>query len=81
MRLYIALWVLTFLIVNCTGKDSNQSGQMDHTAHAKMEMEAGEPADASIYHVNSDWKNRKGRSLKLNALRGKVQIVAMVYTH
>lgn len=55
----------------------------EHAAHADMEMEMGadEPTDESIYNVNSTWQNRHGESVGMNSLRGKVQVVAMVYTH
>ncbi|GAA5521381.1 SCO family protein [Aliifodinibius salicampi] len=64
----------------------SQSGQMamagdEHAAHADMEMDAIEPTDESIYNVSSQWKNRHGEIVALDRLRGKVQLVAMVYTH
>jgi protein SCO1/2 len=55
--------------------------EMDHSAHANMKMEAGTPSDESIYNVGSVWKNRDGKEITLNDLSGKVQVVAMVYTH
>ncbi len=77
----------------CSGGDENRrqsSGQMDmdmemaegdHSAHQGMAMESGEATDESIYNVSSTWKNRHGRELMLNNLQGKVQVVAMLYTH
>lgn len=53
----------------------------DHSAHAEMELGAGEPTEESIYHVDSVWNDRDSRQMKLADLRGKVQVVAMVYTH
>ncbi len=35
----------------------------------------------SIYQLESDWKNQNGKTLNLSELRGKVQIVAMFYSH
>lgn len=53
----------------------------DHSAHAEMELGAGEPTEESIYHVDSVWNDRDSRQMKLADLRGEVQVVAMVYTH
>jgi len=81
-----------FLTMGCSGGGENEqsSGQMametemaegDHSAHQEMAMESGEATDASIYNVNSSWKDRHGRELMLNNLQGEVQVVAMLYTH
>ncbi len=82
------LFLTVFLVCSCSqNKETEQSdtGQMemgngDHTAHAEMEMGSGEPADESIYHVTSTWKNRHNREMEMADLRGEVQVVAMVYT-
>lgn len=37
--------------------------------------------DMSLYNLESDWQNQNGEELKLQALQGKVQLVAMIYTH
>jgi protein SCO1 len=55
--------------------------QSDHSEHSGMEMEYGEPADESIYHVSSTWKDQHGNSVDFDVLRGKVQVLAMVYTY
>ncbi|MCA1801802.1 MAG: SCO family protein [Rhodothermaceae bacterium] len=55
--------------------------QSDHSEHSGMEMEYGEPADESIYHVSSTWKDQHGHSVDFDVLRGKVQVLAMVYTY
>lgn len=90
-RLHCLLLATSFLLGSCSQHDENTPpqdspmemgmGNGDHTAHAELEMESGEPADESIYHVTSIWKNQNGRPLELADLRGKVQVVAMVYTH
>lgn len=92
MRLVNLTFILAlsvFLITGCSGQSEEnglQSGQMDmeqgnHAAHADMEMKSGEPSDESIYNVSSSWKTRHGNTVQLDSLRGKVQVVAMVYTH
>ncbi|PKV75443.1 SCO family protein [Pontibacter ramchanderi] len=37
--------------------------------------------DMSLYNLDSDWQNQRGEELKLQNFQGKVQLVAMVYTH
>lgn len=81
------LFILILIFSGCSREnDSSHSGQMDmqqdnHTAHTGMEMEFGEPADESIYHVSSTWRDQHDNSVDFDVLRGKVQVVAMVYTH
>lgn len=92
MELYnltFAFLVLALAVAGCSGQNdkSRQNNdemameQGNHAAHSNMEMESGEPTDESIYNVSSIWKNRFGHQVKLDSLRGKVQVVAMVYTH
>jgi protein SCO1 len=38
------------------------------------------PTDMSIYNVESTWLNQAAKPMRLSALAGKVQVVAMVYT-
>jgi protein SCO1/2 len=79
---------MAFMLIGCSGngEQADKSSQMDasennHTAHSNMQMDAAEPSEESIYNVSSTWRNRHGEELQLNKLRGKVQVVAMVYTH
>lgn len=92
MKLYnltFTFLVMALLITGCSGQSDNnglQNGekameQGNRAAHSTMEMESGEPTEESIYNVSSNWKNRFGYQVKLDSLRGKVQVVAMVYTH
>jgi protein SCO1 len=37
--------------------------------------------DMSLYNLDSDWQNQHGEAIKLEQLQGKVQLVAMIYTH
>jgi protein SCO1 len=53
-----------------------------HAAHAHgAEMQAGEHSDYSIYHLESTWWDQHGEQRTLASLAGRVQVVAMVYTH
>src|SRR5690625_6799424 len=44
-------------------------------------MEAGEPADHSIYHASGTWRNRNGEEVSLSNLQGRIQVVSMLYTN
>jgi len=39
------------------------------------------PGDASIYQLPGTWRNQFDRPVSLDQLKGKVQVVAMVFTH
>ncbi len=41
----------------------------------------GTPTDKSLYLLDSKWTSDVGREIKLGALRGRPQIVAMFFTH
>jgi protein SCO1/2 len=41
----------------------------------------GKPTDQSLYLLDSTWTSDVGRPIKLGALRGRPQIVAMFFTH
>lgn len=50
-------------------------------ASADAGLPPGDPADYSIYQVESEWKDQAGRARRLDSLAGRVQVVAMVYTY
>jgi protein SCO1 len=59
------------------------AGHAHHASdHANsLAMEAGELSDYSIYHLESEWWDQHGQNRTLETLAGRVQVVAMVYTH
>lgn len=92
MKLYnftFAFLIIALAITGCSGQNDNngqQNGEMaieqgNHTGHTDMKMDSGEPTDESIYNVSSSWKNRHDEQMQLADLSGKVQVLAMVYTH
>lgn len=91
MRIYSlisVLMIISFLAASCSGEQQNSEmhsehmdEEMEHSAHEELAMKSGEPTGESIYNVSSTWKNRDNREISLSDLRGKVQVVAMVYTH
>ena len=44
-------------------------------------LAAGKPTDKSLYLLDSKWTSDVGREIKLGALRGRPQVVAMFFTH
>jgi protein SCO1 len=46
-----------------------------------LAIPTGVMTDMSLYNLESGWQNQSGQELKLEELQGKVQLVAMIYTH
>jgi protein SCO1/2 len=44
-------------------------------------LELGKPTDKSLYLLDSTWTSDVGRKIKLGALRGRPQVMAMFFTH
>ena len=44
-------------------------------------LKLGQPTDRSLYLLDSTWTSDVGRKIKLGALRGRPQIVAMFFAH
>lgn len=38
-------------------------------------------SDTSLYNLDSSWRDHEGREHRLSDIRGKVQVVAMIFTH
>lgn len=55
--------------------------ETSHRHHAAARIEVGEAAEHSVYLLPSSWKDRTGRTRSLDELAGRVQVVAMLYTH
>ncbi len=47
----------------------------------RVALALGKPTDQSLYLLDSTWTSDVGRQIKLGALRGRPQIVAMFFTH
>jgi protein SCO1/2 len=55
--------------------------QTDHALHAGSgELPAGAFTTRSLYQVESTWVTESGQRLRLGDLRGKVRVLALVYT-
>jgi protein SCO1/2 len=49
--------------------------------HGAEPPPAGEVTDHSVYHLEGEWRDQRGETRPLASLAGRVQVVAMVYTH
>ena len=55
----------------------------EHAGHAARRLDglgADEPSGFSIYHSQSVWTDQHGQERRLESLRGRPQVVAMLYT-
>lgn len=61
---------------------SKDRGAHAHHDHEHEQLPA-KPAlrGESIFHLDSTFENQRGKAVKLDSLRGKVAVLAMVYTH
>ena len=65
----------------CGGSDTPAAAAGGHARHAAGAPGPGEPADYSLYHLESRWRDQAGGVRVLGSLAGRVQVVALVYTH
>ncbi|CAN5341073.1 hypothetical protein BH24GEM3_BH24GEM3_11380 [soil metagenome] len=52
-----------------------------HPAAPALAAERARPSDYSLYNLESEWCDQHGQPRQLGSLAGRVQVVAMVYTH
>lgn len=87
-----SLIVHLILIIAAAGLAACSPDEQGHAAqpqqgngeahHQHMQMPAGEALSGqSIYQLGSIWTNQRGESLQLQALAGRIVVLAMVYTH
>ena len=95
-NLYISLILLASLLSACqnnshsgheTSSKEQETEHHDHSQHAVNGLEspytkasAGYISEMSLYNLKSKWARQDGDSIQLESLKGKVQIVAMIYT-
>lgn len=87
MKPSIFLFLLLSLTIACNQPEQEHlhaGADADTPAcHNTAELPAAEPAampDMSLYQLDSDWTSQEGHSMKLEALQGRIQLVAMIYT-
>ena len=62
---------------NCSDSCCIMTSGNSHQAKAKSALLPGN----SIYQLGSNWKNQEGRTLNISDLQGKIEIIAMFYSH
>ena len=65
----------------CAAKPSIPPAQKAQPPCCRPAPNFGKPTDKSLYLLDSTWTSDVGREIKLGALRGRPQIVAMFFTH
>lgn len=68
---------------NSSGEQKEHGGHSNEVTHKHDDhdsMQHDEPTDMSLYHITSEWTTQEGETVTLQDLKGKVQILAMVYT-
>lgn len=88
------LLISSLFLCGCTLAGCNNSTHSGHessrTSPEKLHQHGGTPThtspssayttEMSVYNLRSHWATQEGDSIGLEALKGKVQIVAMIYT-
>lgn len=69
---------IALLILWSTLMGTVQADQHTHAVHE--EVSAGSFAEASLYQLVSTWTTATGQYIRLGALQGKAQVLAMIYT-
>ena len=66
------------LVAGCTPRTASSSAHADASRAA---VTAAAPDEPSLYDLESAWTDQRGVTRPLSALRGRPQVVAMIYTH
>jgi protein SCO1/2 len=72
---WLAINLLTISLFSVSARVSRA-----HEGHMHTELAKAANSTDSLYNLNSDWKTQDGKAINLSEFRGKVLIVAMVYT-
>lgn len=74
---------IVFLCSNCTEKTQNASQccNKEDSSQTKINKANVSLAENSIYQVDASWQNQLGNKIKLSDLKGKVNVVAMIFSN
>jgi len=91
LLLIIAISItLSFLMISCTKAEIHDHSSQNHKgssseSHAhhmnKKGLPKGKLSSDSIFHFDSKWKNQDSKTIMLQHLGGRPQVMAMVYTN
>jgi protein SCO1 len=82
-RYIITLLVLANLLAGCTQQDSACCSKPAETVmeHSSTPASlASHTTEMSLYNLESVWVDQQGEQQQLDAFKGKIQMVAMIYT-
>jgi protein SCO1/2 len=81
MRVEVVLAVVCWAFA--AGASDPQDGHAGHDPHARHAAaeEAAPASEHSIFQLASRWTLPDGREVPLSVLGGRVQVIAMIYTH
>lgn len=73
--------LFSILMLLACGKEEHTEQDDSNTANKITDVKKSSDAENSIYQFNGEWTNSQNEKMKLKDLEGKVQLVAMVFTH
>lgn len=74
----IVLAATAFLLVSCDKGSENREKDVEEVIETE---EAVEISGESIYQLDGEWHNQDSDTISLSQLRGKIPVIAMVFTH
>lgn len=74
---YILLSITLSLSITSFSEENKQSHHHHQMSTEKHETKL---SGDSIFHLGSEWTNRTGEKLKFVSMKGKIQVLAMVYS-
>lgn len=84
MRSIIGICLISVVVLGCHRKNLVMSRisccPRVATSPTPQDLVPGHE-EASIYQLSGQWTDQHGRLLELNKLKGKIQVMAMIFTH
>lgn len=78
---YLLIILLATITFSCKQKTEEKGECCKKETSAAKEEEAINSSDESIYNVDSDWKTQNDVTVKLESFKGKITVLAMIFTH
>lgn len=80
MRALGLIPLLTMMSLMLSACSAGNQRDTAHTRHERAELAADEPADFSLYELQSEWTDQLGERRMLASLAGRPRVVALAYT-
>jgi protein SCO1/2 len=62
-------------------KKASHKGHHHHHHHHHKKVASGKHNKMSLYQWKATWTNQDGKKVKWSSFKGRVQVIAMIYTH